>query len=80
MTPCSFVTIKSIESIIFIYSSTHLFSNTVAWNYNTTLCIYNFITSCYFVTVKSIESVISIYSSNNCVENQRKLYRAEKLV
>lgn len=66
MTTCSFTTIKYIESIISIYSSTHLFSS-IEWKI-TTPWVLNLMTICSFVTIKSIKSVISIYWKN-CVEN-----------
>ena len=75
MMPCSFVTMKSIESIVSIYPGTRSFSNNIL-KIKTT-CIHNFIekknfvtlwpdrkknfmTFCPFLIIKSIEFVISI--------------------
>ena len=45
---CSFVTIKSVKSVISIYSGTNLFCNSERFK---TSCIHNFLTSCSIVTI-----------------------------
>lgn len=55
MTPCSFVTIKSIKSILSIYSSTSLISNSQRSQY------HGFITSLPLVLLKLINPLNMLY-------------------